>query len=311
MTSFLVLGGAHLDRRVALQEQARLGASNPGRWQAEPGGASLNAARTLARLGNTVRMVSVRGGDRAGEAVAEAAEEAGIIDMAQVFLDRATPTYSAILDNKGDLVIGVADMDLYDHFTLRQLSRKSIREALAASDHILCDANLPEATLTALAEKASEVAKPLSAIAISPAKISRLSGALPALSVLFLNEAEANTLIGEKEPRAWPDEIRALGLKGAVITRSARPLLAVGGDEVFEINPPRTEEVNDVTGAGDALCAATLDALGRGQTFSDAVRAGIAAAFITVRSRSAAPPDMSAEVVATTMALVPQPVFLT
>ena len=311
MTSFLVLGGAHLDRRVALREQARLGASNPGRWQTEPGGASLNAALTLARLGNTVRMVSVRGGDRAGEVVAEAAEAAGIIDMAQVFLDRATPTYSAVLDDKGDLVIGVADMDLYDHFTLRQLSRKSIREALAASDHILCDANLPEATLIALTEKASEADKPLSAIAISPAKIGKLSGVLPALSVLFLNEAEAAALSGGEDPRQWPDKIRALGLKGAVITRGARPLLAVGTDEIFEVSPPRTDKVSDVTGAGDALCAATLDALGRGQTFSNAVRAGIAAAHITMRSSAAAPPHMTAEVVATTVSLVPEPVFLT
>ena len=90
MTRFLVLGGAHLDRRATLATETNLGASNPGSWQEEPGGAGFNAAQSLARLGNTVRMVSPRGGDEAGETVARAAAAAGIIDMAQVFRQSRT-----------------------------------------------------------------------------------------------------------------------------------------------------------------------------------------------------------------------------
>ncbi len=311
MTSFLVLGGAHLDRRATLDDDARLGASNPGRWEVEPGGASLNAASTLARLGNVVRMVSVRGGDSAGEAVADAAEAAGIIDMAQVFLDRVTPSYSAVLDKRGDLVIGVADMDLYDHFTLRQLSRKSIREALAAADQVLCDANLPEPTLATLAKKADDAGKPLSAIAISPAKVGKLAGAMPFLSVLFLNAAEATTLAGDEHKELWLERLRATGLNRAVITRGSQPLIAFDGDAVFEITPPQVDDVRDVTGAGDALCAATLDAIGRGASLSQAVRAGMAAALIAVRATAAAPPAISPDSIATTLSLVSDPVFLT
>lgn len=310
MTRFLVLGGAHLDRRATLTGETRPGASNPGRWHEEPGGGGFNAAQNLARLGNRVQMVSVRGGDQAGETVAQAAEATGIGDMAQVFLDRATPSYSAILESNGDLLIGVADMELYDHFSLRQLSRRSIREAIADCDHLLCDANLPRDTLAALAERAASAQKPLAAIAISPAKIVRLADLLPHLSILFMNEAEAVMLCGEDTPANWPKRLREAGLSSAVITRGAEPLVGFNGDDVFQLEPPAVEDVADVTGAGDAFAAATLNAIGRGIDLRQATRAGIAAASITVRCRTATSAALNAKAVETKMALVPEPVDL-
>ncbi len=310
MTRFLVLGGAHLDRRATLATETRPGASNPGRWREEPGGGGFNAAQTLSRLGNDVQMVSVRGGDAAGETVAQAAEAAGIADMAQVFLDRSTPSYSAVLDQNGDLVIGVADMDLYDHFSLRQLSKKSIRDAIAACDRVLCDANLPQSTLAALTERTTAADKPLAAIAISPAKVVRLAGLLPELSVLFLNAAEAAALCETSRPRDWPDRLRAAGLKSAVITGGGDPLIGFDSQCVFQIDPPDVTDIVDVTGAGDALAAATLDALGGGTPLPEAARAGIAAAGLAVRSPAAAPPDLDLPAVRAAMALVPDPVML-
>ncbi len=307
MTRFLVLGGAHLDRRAILATETRLGASNPGHWREEPGGAGFNAAQTLARLGNTVHMVSPRGGDEAGETVARAAAAAGIIDMAQVFLDRKTPSYSAVLDSDGDLVLGIADMDLYDHFTMRQLSRKSIREAVEAADHLLCDANYPEPTLTALAQRAVELAKPLAAIAISPAKAPRLAGALATIAPLFLNAAEATAMCGTDNAHAWPERLRAAGVSSAVITRGADPVIAFDTHQGFTVSPPKPENVADVTGAGDALCAATLDALGQNKPLTLAVRMGIAAALISLRSSHAAPPDITREALAAALPDIPQP----
>lgn len=52
-----------------------------------------------------------------GEAVAEAARQAGVEDTPFTFLDRRTPSYTAILERDGNLVIALADMDLYKLFT--------------------------------------------------------------------------------------------------------------------------------------------------------------------------------------------------
>ena len=310
MARILVIGGAHIDRRARIDGSAIAGASNPGRWREEPGGGGFNAARNLARFGNSVAMVSVRGGDAAGETVGNAVEAAGIEDMAQVFLDHATPSYSAVIDSNGDLVIAVADMDLYDRFVHRQLSRKSIREAFAAADYVLCDANIPSETLGGLASMAAMHDRPLAAIAISPAKAPRLTPAFGKLSVLFLSAAEANALCGEQmTPQEWPQQLRSLGIARAIVTNGSGPILGFDRKLVFQIMPPPVGNIVDVTGAGDALAAGTLDAMVRGAELCDAVRFGIAAAGIAVGSDHAAPPDITSSDVEEAMAHVSQPQF--
>lgn len=290
MARILVLGGAHIDRRATIDGETVPGASNPGRWHEEAGGGGFNAARVLARLDNHVSMVSVRGGDAAAEVVAAAVETAGIVDMAQVFLDRRTPSYSAILEADGNLHIAVADMELYDRFVYRQLSRRSIREAVAAADLVLCDANLPEETLSALARMTSQGGTSLAAIAISPAKVGKLTPAFADLSVVFMNAAEAAALCGgDTAPDRWPQELRRAGIARAAISRGKDPLIAYENDDVFQIEPSPVAAVVDVTGAGDALAAASLHAHLAGRGFRDALRFGVAAAGLTIQSREAAP----------------------
>ncbi len=311
MARILVIGGAHIDRRATITGTVVAGASTPGAWHEEPGGGGFNAARNLANLGNRVAMVSVRGGDEAGERVGEAMASAGIVDMAQVFLDRTTPCYSAVLDHKGDLVIAVADMDLYDRFVHRQLSRKSIRQAVANADFVLCDANLPAETLAALSELTARYDKRLAAIAISPAKAPRLAGAFENLSVLFLNAAEAHALCDRPaRPEEWPDRLHALGIARAVITQGPGPLYGFDGTSVFRFTPPAATQIVDVTGAGDALAAATIDALARGKPLASAVRHGIAAAALAMRSPHASPPDLAADWLRQATAHIPEPEIL-
>jgi len=299
MTRFLVIGGAHMDRRAYLDVETTMGASNPGHWHEEPGGGGFNAARNLSRFDNAVSQFSVRGGDAGGRAVEESAAEFGVDYRPLTYLDRATPSYSAVLERDGNLVIGVADMSLYDWFSPRQLSRRIFRDAIAEADCILCDANLPEATLIELARHCDGNGKMLAAIAISPAKVIRLEKILAQLSILFLNAAEARRLCGEHSaPEDWPRILHDKGLDSAVITNGADPVIAFHDSRIFEVHTVRLDKVTDVTGAGDALAAATLDRLARGSDLTDAVRHGIAAACITLRSGRAVAPEIGIDALA-------------
>ena len=174
MTSILILGGAHIDRRGRISGDTAPGASNPGTWKQEAGGGAFNAGRALSRLGHRVTLISPRGGDAEGDAVSAAAEAAGVIDRPFTFLDRRTPSYTAILERDGNLVIALADMELYRLFSPRRLTIRAVRDDVDAADVILTDANLPAETLAALGHMAAEHNKPSafrrpkwSAIAIS------------------------------------------------------------------------------------------------------------------------------------------------
>ena len=302
-----IFGGAHIDRRGRICGATAPGASNPGSWFEEAGGGGFNAARNLARLGLEVRMISPRGGDAAGDTVAEAAAAAGVIDNPFVFLDRKTPSYTAILENDGNLVIALADMDLYRLFSPRRLQQRAMREVVSSSDLVVTDANLPEETLASLIERAAQQAKPIAAIAISPAKVVRLANSLAGLSFLFMNEAEARTLTGSNvtEAAEWPALLQAAGLSGGVITRGGRPALAFRQGQAVAVTPPALDALGDVTGAGDALASGFMSAVLSFQPQHVCLRSGVAAAGITVRSSLAVSEKMSRQMLAEAIRLVP------
>ncbi|SIQ13051.1 Sugar or nucleoside kinase, ribokinase family [Rhizobium sp. RU20A] len=294
-TGIAIFGGAHLDRRGRISGETAPAASNPGKWMEEPGGGGFNAARNLARLGHAVTMVSPRGGDAHGERVAAAATEAGVIDRPATYLDRATPTYTAILDRHGDLVIAIADMALYDLFSPRRLRQKALRELVGASDLVLCDANLPAATLTALLAMAKDAGCRTAGIGVSPAKVVRFTDGLPSLDFLFLNAAEAAALAGAKAetPADWPALLAAKGLAGGVVTSGAGAAVAFDGGQAILRAPRPLGEIGDVTGAGDALASGFLAAHLAGESLEECLASGFAAAAITLRSPYAVNPDLS------------------
>lgn len=292
-----VFGGAHIDRRGRIAGETAPAASNPGTWMEEPGGGGFNAARNLARLGHAVTMVSPRGGDAEGESVARAAAEAGVIDRPAIYLDRRTPTYTAILERNGDLVIAIADMALYDLFSPRRLRQKALRDLVAQSRLVLCDANLPAETLAALTATAKAAGCLTAGIGVSPAKVVRFADSLASLDFLFLNAAEAAALTGKKaaDPQAWPALLPACGLRGGVVTAGAGTAVAFSGDEQVTRAPRPLEVIGDVTGAGDALASGFLAAHLAGESLAGCLESGFAAAAITLRSPLAVHPDLSPE----------------
>ena len=306
--TILVMGGAHVDRRGRIAGETVPGASNPGAWFVEAGGGAFNAARNLARLGHRVRLVSPRGGDADGDIVAAAAEAAGVEDTPFTFLDRATPSYTAIIERDGNLVIALADMELYRLFSPRRLQQRAMREAMQAAGLILTDANLPAETLAAMTGAARTAGVPIAGIAISPAKVVRFRESLSALAFLFMNEAEARTLTGEApdDPADWPKALRATGLAAGVVTRGGRGVIAFDQESAALVVPPDIPALGDVTGAGDSLASGFLSAWTGGATICEALRHGVAAAAITVRSPLAVAEEMSRTALADALSLVPE-----
>lgn len=299
------IGGGHIDRRGQVSGNYIAAASNPGTMVEDIGGGTLNALRNAARLGVSCSLVSVRGGDGAGEQVAQAVAQSGIADLSATFLDRTTPSYTAFLDRHGDLIAGFADMGLYDLAFPKQLRRSSIRQAIHTHDAVLCDANVPATGLERIGALADD--KPVFGIAVSPAKVVRFNNILPRLQLLFMNRNEAAALAGQTGLSLF-DTVGALrdkGLKGGVITAGGDPLTVFDDASMFVIEPPAPRKIVDVTGAGDALAGVTIAALLNGEPLTEAIRKGVAASLLAIECAKAVA-DIDGATLAARLELVPQ-----
>lgn len=309
MAHLLGIGGAHIDRRGQTTDTHIGAVSNPGIMREEVGGGVFNALRSAVQRNTTASVLSVRGGDASGEAVATEAARTGIADLSAVYLDRSTPSYTAMLDNRGDLITGLADMSLYDLAFPGQIRRRKTRDAIATADAVMIDANIPLPGLQALMPLCA--GKPLFAIAVSPAKVARFDCFLGKLGCLFMNQREAAVLCGND---ALTDELtierlRAAGLSSGAISRGSDPLLCFGPERAYKITPPPVQTIADVTGAGDALAGTTSAALLRGVPLHNAVREGMAAAILAIDTISAVP-DLSPDAFERALARLPPAVQL-
>lgn len=296
--TILAVGGAYIDRRGQVSGAFVPAASNPGTMREDVGGAVFNALRGAVRRGVSGSLLSVRGGDVLADTVSRAIVAAGIADLSVVFLDRTTPSNTTIIDGDGALIVGLADMALYDLALAKQIRRAKVREAISTADAVLCDANLPSTALERLVALAA--GKPVFALAASPDKAVRLAPVLDSLALLFMNRREAIALadvdIGAAE-QDIADGLRRAGLKSGVVTADDGPVLGFDEAGAFSIPPPR--KVTDV--AADVLAGATVAALLHGLTLRAALREGVAAAMLAVESAAS-----TSAIFAEALAFVPE-----
>jgi pseudouridine kinase len=294
--SIACIGGAHMDRHGVLHGPLVLGTSNPGRVTSDFGGVARNVAENLARLGRRVTLLSRVGADETGQQVVAHLSALGV-DASLVTVSAATPTasYTAILETTGELVLGLAAMEIYDEITAALIEPALPR--LREHEFWFADANLPAATIGWLVDAAGPI--PVAFDAISVVKSRKLRPVLPRIPILFANLAQAASIVEVDDFPGAAQAARALhqlGARTGVVTAGAGGIAVWTGDDLRSF-PALPAVPRDVTGAGDALIAGTLFGLTEGLALPEAAQLGLAAAAITLESGSTTAPNLTAELV--------------
>lgn len=286
-----VFGGATIDRIAQSFAQHVMGASNPGHAQRQTGGVGFNVAVVLARLGVAARFVSRIGADPDGDLVVAACTAAGV-DASGISVSTQNPTagYHATFDNQGELIIGIADMEVCAELTPAVVGPHA---AAPRTDELwVVDANLPEETLTFLVAQAAATGTPVAALSVSPVKALRLAGLLDQLTILFTNRREAAALLGQDPNLAAGTAALAAELSRTrqtriVVTAGSEPMIVARGGETRSFLPLKTS-ITAVNGAGDSFAAGTIAAMSGGRSLNGAIRFGLAAAALTIEHGSVA-----------------------
>ncbi|MBM1174188.1 carbohydrate kinase family protein [Microvirga arabica] len=306
--SITCIGGAAVDRKYRALNAIRQGTSNPVLSERSFGGVARNVAENMARLGVTVSLASILGKDENGRAILDDLEGLGIGTQFMTISDRhATAEYVAVLQPDGELAVGLANMTIFDEMTPALLRRI---EPDLQSSWFFADCNLPSETLHALVDIAHRQPLPLAIDAVSTPKVARLPRDLTGVGLLFLNLDEACAYLGasEEAPEKAAARLLACGATRVVLTLGKTGLVVADRSGVSQIGAVGAQIV-DATGAGDALIGATLVALLKGHSLTEAAHLGTAAAALTVESTTSVRPDLSFALLETTLSLRADPTF--
>lgn len=287
----VVVGGTNMD--VVARTSAPLvpATSNPGRTRISPGGVGRNVAACLGLLGAPVRLVSAVGDDAFGEEALRVTAACGADVSSVRRAPGATGTYTAVLDDRGELVAAVSDMAVVDELRLETVH-------LTDAALVVLDGNLARDQAVRVVGAAAEAGVPLAFEPVSVAKAGRLADLVHDLFLVTPNSDELAAITGRgpAEWRASVDDLHGRGVEHVWVRLGADGswMCSRDGEPVHLATVPA--EVVDVTGAGDAMLAAWVAAWLRGATPVEAAREGHRAAAATVASPHTVRPDLAAAI---------------
>lgn len=302
----VVVGGANVDIKARSTRTAIPQTSNPGHTSTTPGGVARNIAENLARLGTPTQLIAALGRDPHGERLLADTRDAGVLLDYVHRSAQPTGSYTAVLDADGELLLAVADMTATDDLEPGHLA--PARDLIAHAALLILDGNLSAATAAHLLDLAGTTAVPTIVEPVSVPKAIRLRPLLSPQRPVFAitpNRDELQALTGDV---VGPDEaglpaaaatLHEAGVRHVWIRLGAAGSLLSSADPTdgvaahYHRLPAAPAEVQDVTGAGDAMLAAFAHAILAGHPPVEAARRGHAAAALTLASTHTVRPDLS------------------
>ncbi|RED49093.1 carbohydrate kinase family protein [Aestuariispira insulae] len=306
----LCFGALHFDSIAECIGPYRARASNPVRTHRTPGGVAHNIARNLAQLSLPVGMASLIGDDD-GDLLVRTLDSYGIDhQLVHRHHQFTSASYIAVLDETGELAVGLADMAIYDAMDVALVSGM-----LAQAEHWpgwIIDANLPEEAICYLADHHGD--RPLYLAPVSVAKAPRVKPALGRADVMICNKYEIEALSGLGADTALEAARAAASLQQSdrqilVVTLGPDGAVLVTKDEVLHFPAPPTRVV-DVNGAGDSFFSGFVAAHRSGGTAVGAVRHGLAKASLTAESHDPVNPAFTLQALEQREQAVPAPITL-
>ena len=296
-------GGINADVLGRTLASPSLYTSNPALAVVTPGGVARNISEHLARLlptASPVRLLGAVGTDPLGAGVLEATAAAGVDVSGVLRLPGQTGMYLAVLDDRGELHIGLAAMTLTDDLTPEVTADWNAE--VAGASLLVLDANLPAETVSGLLRAARESGVRAVLEPVSAPKAARLWTELRTQPLgLFLvkpdrTELEAMTGLPGHDQAA--QALLQQGVQNVLLTLGAAGSVLYRADQPPIHTPAPETVVQDVTGAGDSLVAGLCAALVRGLSLTEAVKVGHACAALTVASARTVPEELNWEAVA-------------
>ncbi|MFX0548581.1 carbohydrate kinase family protein [Hathewaya histolytica] len=294
----LVLGASVVDMFGFCIEKYSKCNSTPGEVKMSFGGVSRNIAENMARVGVKTKFISILGDDEKGNSIIQHSRYMGYnMSDSLILKGESTPTYMAILDEKGEMMSAVADMKSITRITPEFIDSKA--EIIENAEYTFLDTDNPiilEYILKKFQGKTKFVLDPVSAC-----KAEKVKDLIKYFHTVKPNRYETEVLTGIKinnteDLQKATEYFHKLGVE--------KVFISLDEDGIFFSDRKKkgkfkTEdvEVKNVTGAGDAFVAGLGYGYMNNLSIEDTVTYAIAMATITILHEDTIHPSMNDELV--------------
>lgn len=252
----LVFGASVVDIFGFSMKKYRPYNSTPGRVKMSFGGVCRNIAENLARVNVSTKFISVIGDDEKGRSMMEHSQLIGY-DMSESLILKhgGTPTYLAILNERGEMVSAIADMGAIDELDISFIEEK--RQIFEGAKYTFLDADSPKNLkyiLETFKGQTKFILDPVSA-----EKALTIKHLLKYFHTIKPNRYEAEVLL-DMQIESDDELIRAgnlfleQGIEHVFISLDCDGIFYTDGNQYLKVKANHVD-VQNVTGAGDSFVA--------------------------------------------------------
>jgi ribokinase len=288
----VIVGSLNMDLVTRLPRLPRPGETLAGQsFVTVPGGKGANQAVAAARLGASVAMIGCVGADPYGQQLRDGLLAEGIDCVAVSVIDDQPSGVATILvdDQSQNAIVIVAGAN----GQLGTALVDSFEDLLRHADVIICQLEVPVATVGHVLKRARELGK---IVILNPAPASAPLPAdwYPLVDYLIPNESEASVLSGglPVDSVASADvaasALLTAGAAKVIVTLGARGSLFATRAQSRHFPAPAVQAV-DTTAAGDTFVGGFAAALAAGKSEAEAIGFGQIAAALSVTRAGAQP----------------------
>ncbi|HPG42970.1 MAG TPA: winged helix-turn-helix transcriptional regulator [Acholeplasmataceae bacterium] len=294
-TYITCIGSANYDHTFRLVESMVMGTSNPVNSSSSFGGVVRNVAENLARLNQNVSLMTRVGDDVFGENLLSESKKIMEVFASEKVPHETTGGYYSIIDTKGLMVVGYADM------SINQLMNRSWilehKKHIRMSKWVIVDLNVSIEAIEALIELKQEEDFKLAIVGVSGPKMKNLPHELNDVDLLICNKDETQTYFNDKTEDGYKlvNMWIGKGIKHAIVTDGIKGSYFGSNQNIKHQKAYLVpdDQVIDVTGAGDAFSSAVIYGLIHQIPFEEAIKLGAANASLTVKCNTAVNPNIS------------------
>jgi sugar/nucleoside kinase (ribokinase family) len=250
------------------------------------GGDAFNEARTLARMGVPVKLMSSVGADIWGDFIMREGNEA-VIDMENVTrnCNYQTSISIVLIQHNGERNFICAE-GTAKHFMMESLDMPSIEKAKIISlASLYPNPEMDQAFLTAAkaAKKNGAIVTVDIAENLDVNALNTYAELLPLVDFIFPNYDEACSMTGQKDPEKIADVFLKSGVKNVVIKTGKTGCYIQTAAEEFTVPTYKNAKRVDTTGAGDNFAAGFIYGLARDLPVRECAAYANAAASVSIQ----------------------------